>query len=133
MVWIILGVIAIGLGIFGVTGWSKLSKEHQEAKSLPLDRVDFRKLADGEYVGSYVGGMYKWRENKVRVTISLGKVIKIELLESKLTLPADKREELYGRVIREQSLQVDAVSGATLDSKAYLQAVENALLNAQIE
>jgi uncharacterized protein with FMN-binding domain len=131
MTWIIVIAIAAGLGIFGVTGWTKLSKEHKEARSLPLDRVDFSKLADGVYDGSYEGGMYNWRENKARVTVSSGKVNKIELLESKLTLPAEKREELFSRVIKAQSLQVDAISGATLDSKAYLQAVENALVNAQ--
>jgi major membrane immunogen (membrane-anchored lipoprotein) len=32
-----------------------------------------------------------------------------------------------GRVIREQSLQVDTISGATLTSKAFLKAIENAL------
>jgi uncharacterized protein with FMN-binding domain len=38
---------------------------------------------------------------------------------------------LYERVIQSQSLQVDTISGATLTSKAYLQCVENALLQAQ--
>ena len=38
---------------------------------------------------------------------------------------------LYERVIEDQTLQVDTISGATLTSKAYLQAVENALLQAQ--
>ncbi len=38
---------------------------------------------------------------------------------------------LNDRVIESQSLQVDTISGATLSSKAYLQAVENALLTAQ--
>jgi uncharacterized protein with FMN-binding domain len=40
---------------------------------------------------------------------------------------------LYSRVIAQQSLQVDTISGATLTSKAYLQAVENALVQAQYE
>ncbi len=40
-------------------------------------------------------------------------------------------ERLYARVIQAQSLQVDTISGATLTSKAYLQAVENALLQAR--
>jgi uncharacterized protein with FMN-binding domain len=38
---------------------------------------------------------------------------------------------LYDRVVQAQSLQVDTISGATLTSKAWLQAVENALLQAQ--
>jgi uncharacterized protein with FMN-binding domain len=39
--------------------------------------------------------------------------------------------ELYDRVIQAQSLQVDTISSATLTSKAYLKAVENALVQAQ--
>ena len=42
-------------------------------------------------------------------------------------------ERLYARVIQAQSLQVDTISGATLTSKAYLQSVENALLQAQYD
>jgi uncharacterized protein with FMN-binding domain len=42
-------------------------------------------------------------------------------------------EVLYERVIQAQSLQVDTISSATLTSKAYLKAVENALLQAQHE
>jgi uncharacterized protein with FMN-binding domain len=38
---------------------------------------------------------------------------------------------LYDRVIESQSLQADTVSGATLTSNSYLQAIENALVNAQ--
>jgi uncharacterized protein with FMN-binding domain len=39
--------------------------------------------------------------------------------------------KLFDRVIEAQSLQVDAISGATLTSKAYLKAVENALEQAE--
>jgi hypothetical protein len=49
------------LGAAGGVGWSLLSKEHTEAKSLPLNAVDFSKLNDGTYHGVYEGGMYKWR------------------------------------------------------------------------
>jgi uncharacterized protein with FMN-binding domain len=43
------------------------------------------------------------------------------------------RQMLYERVIEAQSLQVDTISGATLTSKAHLQCVENALVQAQHE
>jgi uncharacterized protein with FMN-binding domain len=36
-------------------------------------------------------------------------------------------------VIQAQSLQVDTINSATLTSKAYLQAIENALVQAQHE
>jgi uncharacterized protein with FMN-binding domain len=64
--------------------------------------------------------------------VSSGKVTDIKMLGS--GDPGGKNtqhEALYDRVIQAQSLQVDTISGATLTSKAYLQAVENALVQAQ--
>ena len=132
--WIIALVVVAALAAAGGVGWSRLSREHKEAKSLPLNAVDFGKLNDGTYHGAYEGGMYKWRANECQVTVSLGKVTGIQLAGS--IDPAAKNtdhETLYDRVIQAQSLQVDTISGATLTSKAYLQAVENALIQAQHE
>lgn len=130
--WIILLVILAILGTGAAIGWSYLSKEHDEARNLPLDKVNFSRLKDGTYTGSYEGGMYKWRANKVQVTVVSGKVTDIKL-QSPINGDTEpkKKDLLYGRVIEAQSLQVDAISGATLDSKAYLQAVENALKQAE--
>jgi uncharacterized protein with FMN-binding domain len=76
--------------------------------------------------------MNKWRANECQVSVSSGRVTGIQLMASKD--PGGKNTQtqaLYDRVIQAQSLQVDTISGATLTSKAYLQAVENALVLAQ--
>jgi uncharacterized protein with FMN-binding domain len=130
--WVIALIIVAGLGIAGKIGWSNLQKEHREARSLALNAVDFGKLRDGAYHGAYAGGMYKWRANECQVTVSSGKVTDIQLVNSKD--PGGKNtmhQELFDRVIKAQSLQIDTISMATLTSKAYLQAVENALVEAQ--
>jgi uncharacterized protein with FMN-binding domain len=130
--WIIALIIVAVLGVGGAIGWSFLSKEHNEAKNLSLNGVDFSKLNDGTYIGEYEGGMYKWRANKVQVMVTSGKVKDIKLLSS--SDPGAKntgQASLYERVIEAQSLQVDTISGATLTSKAYLKAVEIALEQAQ--
>jgi uncharacterized protein with FMN-binding domain len=80
--WIIAFIVIGVLGIGGIIGWSFLTKEHNEARNLPLNAVDFSKLNDGNYIGEYEGGMYKWRANKVQVTVTLGKVSDIKLLDS---------------------------------------------------
>ncbi len=130
--WLIVLTVVAVLSVAGGIGWSKLSKEHREARSLPLNAVDFSKLNDGTYYGAYAGGMYKWRVNETQVSVSSGKVTGIQLVASQD--PGGKNTQhkvLYDRVIQAQSLQVDTISGATLTSKAYLQAVENALVQAQ--
>ena len=130
--WIIALIIAVIIGTGGGIGWSFLSKEHTEARNLPLNAVDFGNLKDGIYIGEYEGGMYKWRANKVQVTVSSGNVSDVKLLSSSDPGKNNTQQEmLYDRVIKKQSLQVDTISGATLTSKAYLQAVENALKQAQ--
>lgn len=131
MGWIIALIIVAILGVGGAIGWQYIAREHKEAMGLPLNAVDFSKLTDGVYTGEYEGGMYKWRTNKVQVTVSGGKVTGITLLESKFGEdPAQYVDPLYTQVVDKQTLQVDAVSGSTLTSKAALQAVENALVQA---
>jgi uncharacterized protein with FMN-binding domain len=132
--WMIALVAVAALAAAGGVGWSRLMKEHREAKSLPLNAVDFGKLNDGTYHGAYEGGMYKWRANECQVTVSSGQVTDIQLVGSKDPAAKNTQHEvLYERVIQAQSLQVDTISSATLTSKAYLKAVENALIQAQHE
>ena len=90
----------------------------------------------GEYTGYYEGGMYGWRENECLVSVGSingdsSKVVTIKLLSSESDYTQEFLDTMYNRVIRQQSLQVDGFSGATLDSKACLKAVENALLKAK--
>src|SRR6056297_205122 len=129
--WIITGIIVIIVVIAGGVGWSKVSKEHQQMRNLPLNNVDFSNLKDGTYKGIFEGGMYKCRENQIQVTVENGQVTSIQVLQHKENRPKDFTDKLFNRVIQSQSLQVDVVTGATMTSKAYLQGVENALKKAQ--
>jgi len=127
---VFLVLLAVGGGI----GWSFVAKEHREAASLPLDAVDFDALDDGTYHGVYAGGMYDWRYNECDVTVTGGKVSDIQLTHSADPGAENANAEIvYERVIQSQSLDVDTISGATLTSKGYLKAVENALVQAQHE
>ena len=128
----VLLVIFVILAIGAAIGWLFLSKEHKEAKNLPIKNIEFDQLDDGIYHGVYGGGMYKWRINECDVTVTNGRVTDIELTKS-IDLGAENAgaEELYERVIKAQSLQVDTISSATLTGRAYLKAVENALDSAQ--
>jgi uncharacterized protein with FMN-binding domain len=127
---IILIIIVI---IIAILGGALLftSGERKEGKNLPIANIDFKNLKDGTYVGEYEGGRYKLRSNRVQVTVSQGKVTDIKILEDKQKQTSEFTGTLYGKVIEEQSLQVDAISGATITSKAYLKSVEKALSKAE--
>jgi uncharacterized protein with FMN-binding domain len=122
---IIVIVAALGGGLLFTEG------ERREGRNLPIGAVDFKSLDDGTYVGEYAGGMYKWRANKVQVTVASGRVTNISVLEQKSPPPTGLTSQLYDRVIQAQSLQVDTITSATITSKAYLKSVENALVKTQ--
>lgn len=127
----ILGIIFILILVTAGGAIMFTSKERKEGKNLTINNIDFKNLKDGVYIGEYEGGMYKWRANKVQVTVSKGKVTDIQILEDKEKQTKEFTGKLYNRVLDEQSLQVDTISGATITSKAYLKSVEDALQKAE--
>lgn len=131
MVGWIIGFIVMGLAIAGGVGWAKAGKEHKEILSLPFEQIDFDNLKDGTYEGYFEGGMYGWRENRIQITVESGMIADIRILEHKENQSEEFTGDLFGRVIEERSLEVDAVSGATLTSKAYLKGLEDALKKAE--
>lgn len=115
-------------------GCSSFMAEHREAREVTIDPIDFATLEEGTYTGYYGGGMKGWRENSVEITLSPGRVEQIRLLFSREFDPDNPDYlALIGRIIDQQSLQVDAISGATLTTLAHLKAVENALEKAHVQ
>ncbi|HRW62841.1 MAG TPA: FMN-binding protein [Bacteroidales bacterium] len=108
-----------------------LITKYHESKNLIINDIDFKNFKDGVYIGVYDEGLNSWRKNEVKVTILDGTVTNIELLTSAENRPKEFNDEIYGRVLKNQSLQVDVISGATLTSKAYLKAIENALIETE--
>ncbi len=60
-----------------------------------------------------------------------GRVTGISIVRDVWFHEANTTKQIINTIIEAQSLQVDAVSGATLTTKAYLKAVENALAGAK--
>jgi uncharacterized protein with FMN-binding domain len=95
-------------------------------KNLTAKMPDLASIADGVYRGNYdLSGTPV--EVTLDVIIQDKKVIKVEIVEH-FSSPIGKRaERIIDRIIELQSLDVDAISGATASSKTILKAVENAL------
>ncbi|HON09362.1 MAG TPA: FMN-binding protein [Chitinispirillaceae bacterium] len=89
----------------------------------PVEDVDLTIVADGTYEGKFKAFPISV---KVKVAVKDHKITSIEYIEHKSGngAPAEKIQE---SVIEAQSLQVDAISGATYSSKAILNAISNAL------
>ncbi|MGL5721233.1 MAG: FMN-binding protein [Brevinema sp.] len=65
----------------------------------------------------------------VDVTVAAGKITAITVTASKEDRPRNSIELITATMIRENNINVDAVSGATRTSKAFVSAVEAALKN----
>lgn len=95
-------------------------------QKLEISTVDLDTASDGEYVGVC--------QNKilfavVEVKIQDHKITDVEVIEHKESYMEQARQ-IAERVCDEQSLNVDAISGATLTSDTVQKAIENALEDA---
>jgi uncharacterized protein with FMN-binding domain len=94
-----------------------------QLSSQPIPQVDIIGKADGVYQGAYAVFPVKV---VVDVTIDQGKISDIVLLEHRQG-QGKLAEALIPQVMKAQSIQLDAVSGATYSSKVILLAIANAL------
>jgi len=96
-----------------------------EGANIALSGISLEGVADGTYMGVY--DFKRW-SNTVEVKVIDGKIATVSILNdvpgAGITHCSD---EVICRVIAAQNTQVDTVSGATVTSKAYLKAIEDAL------
>lgn len=121
---IIIGVIVIAIGGVAIVMGNGLEATTQ----LSIGAIDPSAVPDGTYEGEYGGGRFA---NKVAVTVEHGKITSIEVLNTVTFEREEVTQKLINDVIASQSTDVDAVSGATVTTKAYLKAIENALAQAK--
>jgi uncharacterized protein with FMN-binding domain len=107
-----------------------ISDEVEQIKTMDIAHVDPSTVPDGEYIGEF-----PFRERylyRVKVTVESGNIANIEVLENGTENEyAEKGLGVIPRILREQSPDVDAVSGATVSSKALMKCVEKALKKAR--
>lgn len=116
-IFILLLLIAIG-GVFFI------SRGLEPGMNLVINDVELSSLSDGIYNGKYEAG--RWT-NEMNITIKDYKIIKIDVVKDVSFAKPEVTEVIISRVIEKQNTKVDVVSGATVTSKAYLKAMENAL------
>jgi uncharacterized protein with FMN-binding domain len=90
----------------------------------PLNGISLSSVADGTYEGSYSG--FRW-SNTVSVTVQDHKIVGIEQIKPQVVASQDTIDKLIASVETAQSTEIDVVSGATADTRAFLSAVEDAL------
>ena len=94
-----------------------------------IEEICLSDIPNGVYIGECdVNFIYA----KVEVTIQNGEITGIRILEHK-NERGQAAEAVVDRIVAEQRIDVDAVSGATNSSTVLKKAVENALNNDQVK
>lgn len=92
-------------------------------KETTFSDIDISNIPDGVYVGEYdVNFIFA----RVEVTVQNRAITNITILEHR-NERGKPAERIVDRIIKEQKINVDAVSGATNSSIVIKKAVENAL------
>jgi len=97
----------------------------KEVKNLSINEVDLGKIADGTYSGMYKKSRWNY---DVTVEVKGHKIISvINNNKSMEKMMGDLNKKITDSMLEKQSIVIDAVSGATINTRAFQKAVENAL------
>lgn len=122
---ILIGLILI-IGIISLLVYlAFLSNYQNKVAAIEIQDIDFSDIPDGTYYGEFDVNFIR---AKVSVTLENGIITDITLLEHK-NGEGKPAERIIDDIIKAQSLEVDAVSGATNSCKVITQAIMNALEN----
>ena len=102
-----------------------LTRGMSELEEMSLNGINPTYFSDGSYYGSYVSG--RWT-NTLEVLVEGGRVSQINVFDNVRFVQDGVSDALFERIISSQDTRVDTVSSATVTSKAYLKAIENALV-----
>ena len=120
---IFLGLICLIL-VVCICGVAFLFLGKSQTMATPLNGITLASVADGTYEGSYSG--FRW-SNTVSVTVKDHQIVAIEQVKPQVVASQETIDTLIANVLAAQSTQIDVVSGATADTRAFLRAVEDAL------
>ena len=112
-------IIALFVGLI----LSVIIKQAVELKSIDKTPVDISEVPDGVYEGYSETTLVKVR---VRVTVADGRIENIEILEHECGR-GKPAESIVANMKTGNTVEVDAVSGATVSSEVIKAAVRNAL------
>ncbi|MDE7424221.1 MAG: FMN-binding protein [Lachnospiraceae bacterium] len=116
-------IIFIVVLLLFFTGKIVIRNMVRNVQHISVSMPDLSVMQDGNYIGEYsISPVYV----KVEVSINNHQITDIVILQHGNGL-GSAAENIVNDVVKKQSLDIDAVSGATVSSKCILKAVENAI------
>ena len=121
---VITPVLLVGLAA-GIIYLKNVADYKQAVNETTIEEINISDISDGVYIGEYdVNFIYA----KVEVTVQNGEITNINILEHRHER-GKAAEAITNKIVDEQKIDVDAISGATNSSTVIKKAVENALKN----
>lgn len=119
----VIQIILLVVAITGLAFMMRFAKYQYDIQHIEVNPLAFTELKDGSYHGTFDLFLVK---TEITAEMEDGKLIEFTLDEHE-NGRGEPAEAIIQRVLEEQTMEVDMVSGATASSKAILKALENAL------
>ena len=118
-------VLSIGIFLGVILAASSIMQYLQlvHFRNLQINEINLNQINDGYYTGTASFGF----EYEVGVQIENHTIAEIDILKNRDSFYARQAEGIKYKLIREQKINIDAVTGATTTSKVLLKAIESAL------
>ena len=124
ILFVIMLLLLVGF-VWGIIYLKSVADYKQAVKETTFEEINISDISDGVYIGEYdVDFIYA----KVEVTVQNGEITNINILEHRHER-GKAAEAITNKIVDEQKIDVDAISGATNSSTVIKKAVENALKN----
>jgi len=117
-------IIILGVFLAAAAGFALFLSIGLGLKDAPVKPVDIAQVPDGTYTGELKGSRFA---NRLEARVSGGKITDIRITDDMAVVIPGVSSRIFGQVMQNRLLQADCVSGATVSSKAYLKALEDAL------
>lgn len=119
---IVIATVGLGIFVYNIAGMAQRIGNEE----VNVTKVDLKKIADGEYLGSYGDFVVN---TSVKVTVKNHRIDKIIITKQDCG-PGYDAKDTVGRIIKAQSPKVDVVTGASSSSRTIMIAVYRALKQA---
>ncbi len=106
----------------------EINEMYKMIRNMKINEIDLSNIKDGSYKGDFNYGSFTY---EVLVIIENHKYKEIKVLKNRDTKHAKKAEKIVDKVLEKQKIDIDAKTGATTTTKAFLKAIENAISNKQ--
>ncbi len=121
----IIGIVLVAMIVIIAGGLFYLSQGLSEGEDVTLIGWNLEGVEDGVYQGSF--NFKRW-SNTLKVTVEDEKIVEIEVVDDVTFVRDGVSSQLFDAIIDKQDIPEDLVSEATITSKAYIKAIEDALI-----